>query len=241
MRSRGTTGGVIVLALSGCLGSITALADMAQTALLVEVRNLEGSGTMKVLLDDGIWDDGTQKFTWDLPEAKTFVNPVTNIKIGTLKTFKLRVYGATNPRVNVDATFDAGISSTAFIFTPGQIFFDMQGGWAAEGKGRASFSVVDRNNDGVNMRAPGKAGRAMFVATYNGAAPGGTIFTELVGSIAGGPGGSGNVTQSDPAFGYRAIPGSLTDASSQIRLVLSPGDSGEASTRYTIRVYQPGP
>lgn len=227
-------------AIGGGITPIASAAELSDTALLIEVRSTDGSATMKVLFEDGKWDSKTERYSWDLSAPVVFKDPVTDTVIGTLKSCKLRVYGLDNLRINLDYAIEAGGSSTAFVVTPGMLYWELPPNWLCEGKTRASVYFADKNDDGVNIRAPGKSGQSMFLADYNGFVPSGTRFASLLGSIAGGPGASGTVTQTDPAFGYRAIRGDADDMTCMMRMLVSPGDVSEVSVRWNIHVYPGG-
>jgi hypothetical protein len=239
MKYTSSTGRGLLCACISVLLTASTLAEISETVLVFDIRNEEGFANLKVLFDEGKWDETKQLFSWDLPAPITFVNPLTNVEIGKLKSLKLRMYVGTNPRINLDYAVEAGASTTAFYFTPGQVLFDTPEGWLAEGKARASVTVVDKNENGVNLSATGKAGNAVFLGQYNGEVPYGKTFTGLLGTVAAGPGGSASVSQNDPSYGYRAISGKLTDISAQMRFLLSSKDVSDGSFRYNIRLYQP--
>lgn len=233
--------GGIGVAMFLLLAAQAAHADVNEAAFLFEASNDEGSGTLRVSYKDGTWDEQKQKFSWDLAQPLTLVNPQTGVPIATLTNATLRLYQGDRPRIVLEFGVKAGSSTTSFVATPGRVRFNLPDGYHAEAGARAAVAVVDRNDDGVTLQALGKPGSGVFRAQYNGFVPNGQDFDALIGSISAGPGGSGSVSQNDPSSGFRTIGSDVTDMSCQVRFSLTPEDTAESSSRYSIQFHSPGP
>lgn len=223
------------------LAGSSAQADTSEAALQFEASNDAGTATLRVPFKDGTWDEQRQRFTWELTESTTLIDPKTEAPIATLKSARLRFFQGEKPRITLDFAVEAGDSTTSFVATPARLKFKVPEGYQTEANARASVGVVDRNEDGVSLQSLGKRDSGVFIAQYNGAVPNGVPFINLIGGMSAGPGGSGSVSQNQPSSGYELLQGNVTDLSCQIRLSLTARDTAEGSARYAAQFRPSGP
>ena len=175
------------------------------------------------------WDDETKAWEWSLSSDYDLTDDSGNV-LGTVKRASVTVYG--DPAINLSFSVQAGSSDTLFTITSGLLSFPTIN--SPQGLAGAGFTITDTNNDGATL-TPQNASGSAYSAQYNGQAPGGTSFAELINAaITANPGKSNSASDNYPAVGYAAIGTPVSDMSAQVSFTATAKDLASGTNNYEI-------
>ncbi len=183
--------------------SSAALAGISDPFLVVNASNASGSGTFMVPLADTTPSGGGRTYTLAMP-IDIMSGPNVIATITQLNSTVVPGSGSVPNRISLAFTFFAGTSDTHF--TVDSALFNIAPILNEAGRATAGYSITDSDNDGVTMTGNNPGGGA-FSARYNGQAPGGTTFAELIaGPRSAGPGQTASGNESTPPGAGQFLP-----------------------------------
>ena len=200
--------------------------------LQIQASSAIGFGVFTVAFDSLSMDPTTQTLSWELTSPISIVDRKTNAVVATLNSADLAFCGCS--QIELSFQMEAGDSETVVVIRTAQLSFPTIGCDVAEGRATAAFSLSDLDGDYALLLGLGTPGTGIYLAQFNGAVPGGTMFTHLVGLIFVGSGGTGSASQSYPGSGYLPIDADVNDMSVQVAFSLTANDRVTASTLFDI-------
>lgn len=226
------TAGVAVVGLTPA-----ALADgnggISDVIFTISAQSEEGSGTWSFNFGDGTFgEDGS--YRWILSDSWDGEFPLTNeqgVQLGTLTM--ANVFVNPDPVVNLNFAVQSLAFNTAFTVTSPLLSFAAINN--AQGRASASIAVTDVNGNGATATPSGPGGDA-YLSRYNGMAPGGTTFADLLGAPIVAPAFGSNSDSADfPGGGaYTNIAGAVADMSSRFAFSLTAFDLASGTSSYEI-------
>jgi hypothetical protein len=135
-----------------------------------------------------------------------------------------------DPFITLSFAVAAFGAPTNFTISSGLLSFPP---FNAEARATVGLSVSDTDGDGVTLAGDGPTG-GTYLAQYNGVAPGGTTFAEVIAGLVAGPFSSATTSSDTPALGFSPI-GIVGDMSVEVKFDLSPFDQASGTSTYTIR------
>ena len=229
--TRSGRGAAVLCALALCVGVVQA--DLPDVVFEITAEAGPLSVTVPILSEWFTYDQATQSWSWELPEAMDFVSGGT--LLGTLNEF-----GATlmqDPSLNLNFAVQAGPNPITFSIASALLSFPTIPEELAEGQASAAFSLTDNNLDGATLTGLGPGGGA-YLAQYNGYVPGGTTFAEGIFSMYA-PFGTVTAEFNQPPSGYLPIGVDVSDMSALISFELTASDQASGTSTYTI-IPEPG-
>lgn len=226
----GGAAGVLLLA-SG------ALANISDPFIVVTATNASGSGTFSVpLIDTTPGPNGSVSYSlaapFDIMDGLNVIGTITQLTSSVLP-----LAGGLPNSINLSFTFLAGTSDTRFVVDTALLCIDPIFDEAA--RATAGFSITDSNGNGVTSTG-NYAGGAHYTARYNGVAPGGTTFANLIaGPVSAGAGDTTTVSDRSPLAGFTPLGADVDDMSAQWDFTLTPGDQIGVTSSYFL-VPSPG-
>lgn len=217
-----------------------ALAQLNGPPITIEAANASGSGLITFDWSAAVWNGSTQTWTWSQSQSSLIRNDA-NATLATLTSASISVRLDQSYSTTVNFGLIAGTSDTTFKVTSCVASVAPVPAAIATGRATASFTVSDQNWNGANMIGADGGASGAYVAYLNGLPPTGTQFTNLVGVIFVGPGGTATGSQSDPPVGYRALGADLHCMAAEMRFTLSAGDRAYATTGFTLPEPPPCP
>ena len=221
----GGRGSLMVATLAASAG--VANAGLSQTILQVEVHSNGQTGMFEVPQSAGTWNG--QHFTWNLTEPVHIRSSTTGQVLA--RVGEAHVFVIEDPVVEVFFSVASTQQNTSFTVTSPLLSFPTLNN--AMGTASAAVSVTDLGGDGATL-TPGNAGA--FNAQYNGQAPFGTPFADLLGLPVVAPAFS-TVTASEEfpgGGGMVPIAAALDDISARWDFTLSPGDLASGTGVFTV-------
>lgn len=185
----------------------TAAGTISPVVLTIEASNASGQATFEVMYGDGDWDPNALEFTWNWTSSPIELrDPDTNALIARVLDAFVQVRNENELSVNLSV--EAGTSQTSFWATSPLVSFIAVPEAYATCRAVASVSIQDTGGGPGSYALAvgiGPTGIGIFRAYYNGLGYEGERFTDLVGFVYAGSGGSASGYQADPAVGYRAV------------------------------------
>jgi hypothetical protein len=217
--------------------SSAALAGISDPFLVVNASNASGSGSFIVPLADTTPSGGGRTYTLAMP-IDIMSGPNVIATITQLNSTVVPGSGSVPNRISLAFTFFAGTSDTHF--TVDSALFNIAPIMDEAGRATAGFTITDSDNDGVTLTGNGAGGNS-FSARYNGQAPGGTSFAELLLGASTGAGQSTTRNASSPpgAGGFTPIGTDVTNMSDRWDFTLTSGDQVGVTSAFFI-VPSPG-
>lgn len=159
-------------AVAGLCGS--ALAGYTNPGLAFTATNAQGAASVSINLGQGAPLPGGG-WQWVLFGPAIPIQTGGGVVLGSINqgTVTLNDTGAL---VAVSFAVTAGNSATNFIINSSVVSFSPM---AMDGRASAGMTVTDNTGNGASITG-NRPGGAMFSAHYNGAAPGGTTFANLI-------------------------------------------------------------
>lgn len=196
----------IALSLAG-LVCTTAAGSISPIVLTIEASNASGEATFEVMYGDGEWDPNALEFTWNWTSSPIELrDPDNNALIARVLDAFVQVRN--DNELSVNLSVEAGSTQTSFWATSPLVSFIAVPDEYATCRAVASVSVQDTGGGPGSYALAlgiGPTGIGIFRAYYNGLGYEGERFTDLVGFVFAGSGGSASGYQADPAVGYRAV------------------------------------
>lgn len=218
-------------------GLIAGLAVMANVALAgtisdvvmtVQVESSLGSGEFKVKYDPDLYNPETGAYAWSLLSPVEITNEGGDViaTVGGLNTV-LNV----DPVVNIGFLVTAGAADTSVTVTSALIGFGPLNNPTA--RASAQVGATDLNGNGVSIA--GDFGGKSYTAQYNGLAPAGSVFANLVNDQAYGAFDSNALGEDSPlGGGFNVIPGAVSSMSASFSLTVSAHDQASGTSVYVI-------
>jgi hypothetical protein len=207
----------------------TASAAITPDVLIIEVTNGTATANWDLPLASCAWDPGSGALRWSTSTALPLLAE-DGTTVAELRSANIAIWPS---RVDASISFIAGNSTTEFRIDTSKLSFALIPAGTVQARASASFSVADRNSNGATLRGLGTPGSGAYRAKYNDYyGDGGALFSQLVGLIVIGPGGSATVTQRDPNIGYRSVGYDVYNMFGQMAFSLTPGDWVSANTLY---------
>jgi hypothetical protein len=171
-------------------------------------------------------------WTWSSTERIEMISPTTGDLIAVINPDgkESTITFVDDPFIAMSFAVMSGAATTTFTISSGLLSF---AAFNAEARATVGMSVSDTDGDGVTLTGGGPTGGA-YLAQYNGVAPGGTTFAEVIASLSAGPFSSSTTSVDTPAVGFSPI-GVVGDMSVQVKFDLSAYDQASGTSTYTIR------
>jgi len=209
----------------------SASATLTDPFIRVTATNASGTGTFTVPLAD-VTINPNGSAIWILPAPVDVMDgPTVIARLTQMTGFVRPTIGALPNLISLGFTFTAGSSATTF--TVDSTVFGINPITDEAGRASGGVTVTDRNSDGVTLTGASPNGFAYRTA-YNGAAPGGTQFADLIQGVSAGPAGSNTVNMSSPGGGLYTPIGDVTDMSSRWQFVLTANDQVGATSVWEV-------
>ena len=213
-----SAGIVALISLAGLMLIVPiGFADVSNTVLEIDAY-VEGVGTdtFTVTEGDGYWDGDT--FYWSLDAPHYYNNgAVLGDPNGVCCTDLTLVQ---DPQVTLDFAMQAGSAGTT-TFTARSALLSFAPILNPQSIASVGMQVSDFDGGGATLQA---TGAGAFLAQYNGFVPGGSSFAELIDRI---DADWFDTANADASQGWEAIPGYVSNISTQIEFTLSANDSGQ--------------
>ncbi len=216
--SRALVMGAVLLSLS----SLAFAGSVSDTFFRIEVDNGVESASFEVDSTSPFvnYDPGTSTWSWN--SAGQFID-LGNV--ASLDQANLMIVG--DPQISMGFALTAGALDTTVTITSAVLSYAAIGN--ASGVASTAMTVTDNNADGATLTGAGPNGGA-YVATYN--TPPGTIFSELIGAISSGAGGS--ASENANTGGFVPIAGTVSSMVAQYTFVISAGDQASGTSNFVI-------
>ncbi|GEM_PF-861342 len=209
--------------------------DISPTIFSLTAANDAGSGSLAFDISEGSWDPVSGQYTWSLGAPMDIVDDGDpGVVVASLDSATLTIETNPTPSIMLSVGTSAGDSNTNFYMDSAVVSFPTIPAPAAEGRFGATAQLWDTGFDGAYLVGLDGSGVGALQSYYNGAAPGGTRFSHLIGAIVVGAGGSGNGSQNFPSTGYASIGTALGDISVHGAYVISAGDRATSTMSFGI-------
>lgn len=204
----------------------------ASSVLHFLVRSDVGVAEFSVRIEEFTRNAQAHTYRWEVDGAIDLRDKVNGRIVATLNWLTIVV----EQWSQFDLVFsaDAGEAETEFVIRMGRLTFEPLDASVALGRARARFNVMDRDGNGASVRALGKTGAGAFVARYRAVTGQDRLFSQLVGTVVCGPGGSGYGEQRDPITGYRVVGDGAAGMDATCAFRLSANDRATVTTSYDL-------
>lgn len=203
-----------------------ALADLPDVIFSIEASGSNGSGTYEVSLDDAGWERSGSEWEYSDDSHISITDPNTGKEVFSLSG--VEVFFRADPQINIAFSVQAGSVDTSFTITSNTLNFPTISN--AQGQASSAFTVTDTNNNGASLSGNGAGGNS-YEAFYNGS----NLFSgQILGLNVAAGSQSNSTAENDPAVGYRAVGGSVSDMTAQVSFTLSARDLASGTTTYEI-------
>lgn len=220
---------LIAVVAAGLVFAPNAWGGISDDVLVISASSAEGKGNLTIRFADCTYDPAELKLVWEATSAIDLVDPANGNVIGTVQSGNVIVRKFV--RMNLVLELSAGGAETTFTVDSPQLSFDAVAADIAEGEASASLSASDLDGDGFRLTGPSGA---LYRARFNGRAPLGVAFADLLGNLEG-SGGTSSALQREPAFGARAFGAEVRDISFQLNFALTDRDQVSMSFSYRLR------
>lgn len=214
--------------------------EISDIVFAIQASNDSGSGQYAATFDEGIYDPVTQTFTWSLAGPVELLSDSGRL-IATLEDAALFIHdGSTAPEVQLDFDVVAGSSNTEFLIDSALVSFRTIPADLAAGRFGVSATVWDLSNpsNGVWMVKLGSQA-GIFQSYYNGPAPDGAVFRELLGVIGSDSSGSATGGEVFPQTGHAPMNSDVGSISVGAAFVLTAEDRADGTATFEV-VPEPG-
>lgn len=204
----------------------TASGDLIGDIFRISVDAGNGPASFAMTATAGFWDGNV--YYWELPSPVELRDP-SNTLVGTLT--QAAVTYVSDPEVHINFTMQASNQNTNILVDSTLLAFNNIN--QPEGKASAALTITDVNGDGATL-TPGNSGA--YTSRYNGAAPGGTTFANLLNNpFNAGPISSETVSEEFPGGNnFAPLGGPASDMSARFDFTLSPFDVVSGTSSYII-------
>lgn len=202
----------------------SASGEILGNALTIRASSSRGTGEYVVRVDDGQWD-GDEWF-WGSSGRVNITDPNNGNVIASFDRGSLLYIN--DPQISLNWAVTAGQVDTEFTITSGVLDFDD----IASADARATSAITLTESTGDTARLTGlQDGGSLYRANYNGAIPGGTVFTLLND----GPFSAGAFSSevNNESFGFVNV-GFAGNMQAQYSFRLTAGDQASATGTYVI-------
>jgi len=177
MSQRNRLGGLAGVACGTLLAGMPgiALAGFSDPALVFTATNLTGTGSINITLAQGSALPGGG-WQWALAGPPVAITTGGGALIATITAGSITMQD-TGGLVATSFAVTAGNSATNIQILSGEVFFPNQ--FNPQGRASSALTVTDNNGNGASVSGNRPGGTA-FSAHYNGAAPLGTPFSNLI-------------------------------------------------------------
>jgi hypothetical protein len=210
----------------------TATAGISNVVFTIEATNASaGTGSLEFEFADGTYDPVAGTFIWNQLTMLPILNDQGTAQVATLQQATLFL-DEDDPQINLGFAVFAGDADTTFTITSALVSFNTIPDALSEGLASAAFGLTDQDGSGATLAS--NSGLNMYRAYYNGLAPNGTLFTDLVDGAAAAAWSSGGNSANDPASGYRDVAGDVSDMSVELGFSLTANDWANGTTNFEI-------
>ncbi len=225
---------------AGLMGLIAgaALTSVAQggitdPGLVFTATNLQGSASVSIALGAGAPLPGGG-WQWVLVGPPIPIMSGPNL-LGTITQGTVTLRDTTSPLVATSFAVTAGASNTTFQIASGEVSFTAMNNPNA--RASAGITVTDNTGNGASV-AGNRPGASVYSAHYNGQAPLGVAFSDLMGGGATTPSafGSQSVNQAFPAApgAFTPIAGSVSSISALWDFTVSANDQASGTSVFVL-------
>lgn len=234
---RARLGWVAVGLIAAIAAAPQAGADISDTIFTIEAVNGSGSGEFFATFDEGNYDPATNTFTWSLPAPVDLLDGGSGALIATLQDASLTIHdGVQAPDVDLGFEVVAGSRNTDFFIDSALISFGRIPADLAAGRFAVSGTVWDQSapSDGVWMIGLGPQ-MGIYQSYYNGPAPDGSVFRELL-AVVGSDGGGSTTSGSEvyPGAGHAPIGVDVQDMSIYAAFLLTADDRAQGTATFEL-------
>lgn len=218
----------VTAAILGAGLATPAIADISDVVLRIEATNEMGTAVFEGHLSDGDFYPGGE-YIWESRTPIMMLNQSGQV-IATLNNARIRCIE--DPVVQVNFSVSAGSLMTSFTINSPLLSFGTIDN--AVGRATAGVTVTDTDGDGATLTAAGQP--ALYLAQYNGAVPGGTLFADLIsGPVVAMAFDSASANASSPGGGdFAPIGDPVSDMSARYRFTLTANDEASGTSSFEI-------
>lgn len=204
--------------------------DILSGSFRLVATNATGTATLEIPVAAGIIDaNGTWR--WNRTTSLPLVNTDSGLTVATLLNADILIRTGNTSEVLANLSVLSGTTDTTFTVETPKTTFRRVPTMVALGRATASFTVTDINANNAQISAIGPLGSGAYRGFFNGGAPNGMLFAQLVAIVFAGQRGTATGTQNDPPFGFRPVGTFVDDAQIMLGFVVTQGDRGSATTR----------
>jgi len=230
-RLGGLAGAACVALLAGMPG--VAHAGFSDPALVFTATNLTGTGSISITLAQGSALPGGG-WQWSLAGPPVPILTGGGALIGTITSGSITMKDS-GGLVATSFAVTAGNSATNFQISSGEVFFPAQ--LNPLGRASAGITVTDNTGNGASVTG-NRPGGTVFGAHYNGPAPAGLLFSNLIAGPLNEPNGFGSesTSQSFPAApgAFTPIAGNVTSISSLWDFTVTNNDQASGTSVFVL-------
>lgn len=220
--------GVASMALAG-----VAQAGISDPGLTLTATNAQGTGTLTVPLANGSVLPGGG-WQWILAGPPINLTNPGNVVIGTLNQGTITM-SDTGVLVASSFAVTAGTSDTTFQLNSALVTFSAL--LNPQARASAGLTVTDNTGNGASVTG-NRPGGSVFSAQYNGLAPAGTAFANLIAGPLTEPNafGSESASQSFPAApgAFTTVAGAVTSVSSMWDFTVTANDQASGTSVFVL-------
>jgi hypothetical protein len=185
---------------------------------------------------EGTWNPQTQQYEWMLDQDVVFQNTATGevfgeLQHGTAVVVQPSVGTRSDPQVHLNFVTVGGTTDTEFTVTSSLLNFAAMAN--PVGQSDVGINLTDRDGDGATLWAASGNNGVSF-SHYNGLAPAGDVFSELLTSSVVVSNAYGSASGDDDTGGYLPINDTVSSMSAQIHFMVTAHDLASGSSTFLI-------
>jgi len=204
-------------------------ATLSSTIFEIEVSSPMGTGSWRATVPNPDISDGD--FDWSLGSDISIMDQSGTVELATLNMNGTSVNAIADPVLGLNFNVTAGGAATSFTISSPLLSFPGIANPTAQAS--AGITVTDLNGDGGLLDGNlFSGGLKSFRADYNGAVPGGTLFTTLVDD--GSDPDPFDTFSSTESFGPVPIAGVVNSMSTQFSFDLGAGDNAAGTSVFVV-------